>query len=121
MIGYGSGTLSSRYREKASTWRASSIAWLAAQYLLSRSGADSTRRAATTSAPCSPCRNWLTIQDCSSQRKVSQIGRPRRASGEDSNEAIAYDESSGSPDPNGTSIDQSTSVLAFHWEAFAVS
>ena len=29
----------------------------------SRSGTDSTIRAATVSAPCSPCRNWLNSQE----------------------------------------------------------
>ncbi|MDZ7733957.1 MAG: hypothetical protein U5R31_13605 [Acidimicrobiia bacterium] len=93
------------------------------------SGTVSTSLAVATSAPCSPCMNWLTIHAWNSHPRRSRRSSSRRATGESGSASnihwlnIARVSSSKrcSCSPKLTSGVQSMSVVAFHCDCLPFS
>ena len=79
LMGYITPIRFCRYLLNTSTWRASSKVCEPAYSLAFRVGAQEQSWEATSSAPCSPCRNWDRLQAfiCSqnSARVASSIAR----------------------------------------------
>jgi hypothetical protein len=88
--------------------------------LASSEGTHSVTCDAANRAPCSPCRNWLSIQErrpwrCVARSRAESLPQLGSLDG-----GIQLSGKSGIAGSNqSTSRDQSRSVVAFHWDVLA--